>query len=92
MRTYNLDIKTVDNKLIITIDKNKLDANYILNLMSLLHYETFASNDTNTYQEARHQTKTTLTNKQQTRKWSFAASVDLKDKLEGINLRDFAYE
>ncbi len=93
MKTYDLDIQKVENKLIITIDKSKLDANYILYLMNLLHHEAFLSDNIHDYQKDNaDESITTHTNKEQIRKWEFAASVDLKNKLEGVNLRDFAYE
>jgi hypothetical protein len=36
MRTYQLDIEEMENKFVVTIDKNQLSPDYILNLVKLV--------------------------------------------------------
>lgn len=76
MRTYNLDIKEVENKFVITVDKNQLDAEYILNLINWLQ---FATNQP-------------LITEPEKRIWNYSGSVDLNHQLDNINIRDLAYE
>ena len=76
MRTYNLDIKEVENKFVITVDKNKLDAEYIL---SLINWLQFASNQTPIAEPTK-------------RIWNYSGSVDINHQLDNVNIRDLAYE
>lgn len=76
MRTYNLDIKEIENKIVITVDKNQLDADYIL---SLINWLQFATNNA-------------VIAKPTKRIWNYSGSVDLNHQLDNVNLRDLAYE
>lgn len=94
MRTYNLDIKEIENKFVITIDKNQLNAEYILNLLNWLQVATFEPNNPNNYVNKFQKTppKKPVFSKQKHRIWNYSGSVDLNHQLDGVNLRDFAYE
>jgi len=94
MRTYNFDIKEIENKFVITIDKNQLNADYILNLLNWLQIATFEPNDLNDYLnkfKKIHQ-KQPIIAKPKNRIWNYSGTVDLNHQLDNINLRDFAYE
>jgi hypothetical protein len=94
MRTYQLDIKEIENKFVITIDKNQLSPDYILNLVNWLQYVTIGQNELNNYFIRFQQMpiKQTIINEPKKRTWNFSGSVNLNNKLDNINLRDFAYE
>ncbi len=94
MQTYNLNIKEVDNSFVITIDKEQLNADYILNLMNWLHYASIEPEKLNNYLiELLHpEKKLKVDTKSTKRTWSFSGSVNLNNQLKNINLRDFAYE
>ncbi len=94
MRTYQLDIKEVENKFVITIDKNQLSTDYILNLVNWLQYVTIGQNELNNYFIRFQQMPLKQANSIETKKrvWNYSGSVNLNNKLDNINLRDFAYE
>ena len=94
MKTYQLDIKEIENKFVITIDKNQLSPDYILNLVTWLQYVTIGQNELNNYfirfqQMPIKQTTISVSKK---RIWNYSGSVNLNNKLDNINLRDYAYE
>jgi len=94
MRTYQLDIKEIENKFVITIDKNQLSPDYILNLVNWLQYISIGENELNNYFIRFQQmplTQTPITEPKK-RIWNYSGSVNLNNKLDNINLRDFAYE
>lgn len=94
MKTYHLDIKEEENKFVITIDKNQLSPDYILNLMNWLQYVSLGQNELYSYLSQIQQIavqQSTLP-KPQTRTWNFSGSVNLNNRLNNINLRDLAYE
>jgi hypothetical protein len=94
MRTYDLNIKEVENKFIITIDKNQLNADYILNLMNWLQYVAFQPDELNQYliKFQHKQQHKQFENKPQQRTWNYSGSVNLNNQLDNVNIRDFAYE
>ncbi len=92
METYQLDIQELENKLIITIDKNQLNSDYILNLMSWLQFASTKPNEKNSYFFKFQQVTKKQLEPKPKREWKFSGSVDLKNQLDNINLRDFAYE
>ncbi len=94
MQTLNLNIKEVENKFVITIDKKQLNANYILNLMNWLHQATIEPDKLDNYLiELQHPEKNLEVDTKCTKRtWYFSGSVNLNNQLNNINLRDFAYE
>lgn len=94
MRTYNLDIQEIENKFVITIDKNQLDADYILNLLNWLQVVTLEPNNQNNYfsKFRKAAPNKPAMSEQKHRVWNYSGSVDLNHQLDYINLRDFAYE
>ncbi len=94
MRTYDLDIQEVENKFVITIDKNQLNADYILNLVNWLQIATIEpSNQNNSFNDFQKiPTEKHSISDQKQRVWKYSGSIDLNNQLENINLRDFAYE
>ncbi|MCB1194403.1 MAG: hypothetical protein KDK90_28480 [Leptospiraceae bacterium] len=79
MIAQDLNIKEVDDKIIITIEKKQLNAEYILNLLSRLRIITKKSIDFNK-------------NKSKQRIWHYSGCINLKNKFDKVNLRDYAYE
>ena len=94
MRTYQLDIKEIENKFVITIEKNQISPDYILNLVNWLQYITIGENEMNNYFIRFQQipVKQTTITEPKKRIWNYSGSVSLNNKLDNINLRDFAYE
>jgi len=94
MRTYQLDIKEIENKFVITIEKNQISPDYILNLVNWLQYITIGENEMNNYFIRFQQipVKQTTITEPKKRTWNFSGSVNLNNKLDNINLRDFANE
>jgi len=94
MKTYQLDIKEIENKFVITIEKNQLSPDYILNLVNWLQYITIGENELNNYFIRFQQmpVKQTTITEPKKRIWNYSGSVSLNNKLDNINLRDFAYE
>ena len=94
MRTYQLDIKEIENKFVITIDKNQLSPDYILNLVNWLQFGTVGQNELDNYFIRFQQMPLKQANSIETKKrvWNYSGSVNLNNKLDDINLRDFAYE
>ncbi len=94
MRMSNLNIKEVENRFVITIDKKQLNADYILNLMNWLHHATSQPDElNNNFTRLQHSEKTQrIESKPHERIWNFSGSVNLNNQLDNINLRDFAYE
>ena len=94
MKTYDLDIKEVENTFVITIDKNQLDADYILNLINWLHYAAIQPEELNQYLFRVQQLaqKNQVEPKSNEKEWKFSGSVNFNNQLDNINIRDFAYE
>lgn len=94
MKTYNLDIKDIENKFVITIDKKQLDADYILSLLNWLQFATYEPNELNNYFKKYQQIPKIepIITKEKKRIWNYSGSVNLNNQLDNINLRDFAYE
>jgi len=94
MRTFDLDIKEIENKFVITIDKNQLDADYILYLLNWLQVATFEPDNQKNYFNKFQQIpyKKPVISEQKHRIWNYSGSVDLNNQLDNVNLRDFAYE
>jgi len=94
MITYQLDVKEIENKFVITIDKNQLSPDYILNLVNWLQYVTIGQQELNNYFIKFQQMpiKQLTNDSKKKRIWKYSGSVNLNNKLDNINLRDFAYE
>ncbi len=94
MKSYQLDIQEMENKFVVTIDKNQLSPDYILNLVNWLQYVSIGQNELNNYfikfQQMPIKQATSIEPKKRT--WNYSGSVNLNNKLDNINLRDFAHE
>lgn len=94
MKTYDFNIKELENKFIITVDKTQLNADYILSLMNWLQFASDQPHKLNQYiiklrQKKQHKE---IETKGPERTWSYSGSVNLNNKLNNVNIRDFAYE
>ncbi|MCB1193036.1 MAG: hypothetical protein H7A23_12900 [Leptospiraceae bacterium] len=81
--TYDLQIKEVDQKIIITIDKDRLNAEYILRILNSLQL---------IFQKQQDQTSKIRDNSFKQRTWNYSGSVNMNKRLDNVNIRDFAYE
>ena len=81
MRNTTLNIKTIDNKFLITVDKKQITPDYILELLNWLQYQKNLFSSNNIDKEEKKE-----------RDWNYAGCVNLNHKIDNINLRDFAHE
>ena len=87
MKNIYLDIKTKGNKFLITVNKDQITPDYILEILNWLQYKG------NLLSLGKTQSKLSQKgNSKNQRNWKHAGSVNLNHKIDNVNLRDFAYE
>ena len=87
MKENELNIKTDDEKFIITIRKEDITPVYLLKLLNWLQFHGNLIFNLNKDAE-KDEKQTTCEH----RNWKYAGSINLNHKIDNINLRDFAYE
>ena len=85
LRPYDLNIKEIDNRFVVTIDKKQLNPEYILNLMNWLQFETKQSKEQKNSDEIVQMQK-------KERIWNYSGSVSFDNQLDNVNIRDLAYD
>ena len=85
LRPYDLNIKEIDNRFVVTIDKKQLSPEYILNLMNWLQFETKQSKEQKNSDEIVQMQK-------KERIWNYSGSVSFDNQLDNVNIRDLAYD